>query len=271
MVISALAASLGSAAIGALSANHASYKQYKYQRKLMDHQGQLNYDYSRKTTLNQYNWMRQGLESANYNPLLAVQGSSGSVNANMASGSPSSPVVDYSNITDMIGSVNDAMLKSSQTNLANAQAQGTPELMASQTFKNNSSAWLDQYMSIQKQLENEFLPRYQKAELQRMKSMTYRNYMDANSSAYNAQTNRMVGVAQRSLALGQIDLMEKQGTLTDKQAQLISKQIKILPASQVGTFIRDLGIGIGSVVGAGVGAYQAFGPSGLKMPVGFVP
>lgn len=76
---------IGGAAIGAFSSNSSSYKSYKYARKLQEQAARLNYDYAQKSALNSPSWNRFGLESAGYNPMLAVQNSTSGANSSWTS------------------------------------------------------------------------------------------------------------------------------------------------------------------------------------------
>lgn len=79
------AGALGSAGIGALSANASSKKQFKYQSALQAQAAKLNYDYSLKSAENMPTSTRQGLEDAGYNPMLAVQNSTSGANSSWTS------------------------------------------------------------------------------------------------------------------------------------------------------------------------------------------
>jgi hypothetical protein len=76
---------IGGAAIGAFASNSSSYKSYKYARKLQSQAAALNYKYAEKSALNSPSWNRDGLESAGYNPMLAVQNSTAGANSSWTS------------------------------------------------------------------------------------------------------------------------------------------------------------------------------------------
>lgn len=76
---------VGSSVIGAIAANSSAFKQFKYQSELQRQAAKLNYQYAQKTALNSPSWNRSGLESAGYNPMLAVQNATSGVNSSFTS------------------------------------------------------------------------------------------------------------------------------------------------------------------------------------------
>lgn len=119
-----------------------NYKQYSYNKNLMKLQSKLNYDYGRKTALNQYNWQRQGLESANYNPMLAVQNPSG-VNTSF-SGLNSAP--DMTNSADLIN--NSIALRQQRVNEAVASSQVENQNADTQLKQNQSVTESARYWNV---------------------------------------------------------------------------------------------------------------------------
>lgn len=89
------AGAIGSAGIGAFSANASTKKQYKYQSKLQKQAAKLNYDYSIKSAQNMPSATREGLESGGYNPMLAVQNATNGANSSWTSAGQST-APDYS-------------------------------------------------------------------------------------------------------------------------------------------------------------------------------
>lgn len=67
--------------VGLMASNASSRRQYKYQSKLQEQAAQLNYDYGIKSLQNSPSAQRQGLESAGYNPMLAVGNATSGANA----------------------------------------------------------------------------------------------------------------------------------------------------------------------------------------------
>lgn len=70
-------------------------QQYEYQRKLQEQSAQLNYDYGQKSLQNSPTSTRQGLVSAGYNPMLAVQNATSGANSGWTS-TGQAPAYDYS-------------------------------------------------------------------------------------------------------------------------------------------------------------------------------
>lgn len=79
---------LGSLASGALSAFSnvsGTGLGFRYQKALAEHNAKLNYNYAEKSARNQPTWNRAGLESAGYNPMLAVQNATSGANSSWTS------------------------------------------------------------------------------------------------------------------------------------------------------------------------------------------
>ena len=75
----------GGSALGSFAGNIlGSTLSFRRQKQLMEHQAALNYQYGQATALNSPSWNRKGLESAGYNPMLAVQNATSGVNSNFA-------------------------------------------------------------------------------------------------------------------------------------------------------------------------------------------
>lgn len=71
--------------LGVISSNAASSKSFARQKELMEHQAALNYHYAQLSSKNAPTWNRQGLESAGYNPMLAVQNATSGANSSWTS------------------------------------------------------------------------------------------------------------------------------------------------------------------------------------------
>lgn len=80
---------IGSSFIGSIGslfgAKASSKDQYKYQSRLQKQAAKLNYEYAEKTARNSPTWNRAGLETAGYNPMLAVQNSTSGANSSWTS------------------------------------------------------------------------------------------------------------------------------------------------------------------------------------------
>lgn len=80
-----VAGSLLGSAIGAGGSVAGAGLSYKHQKQLSEHNAKLNYQYAEKTARNQPIWNRAGLESAGYNPMLAVQNATSGANSSWTS------------------------------------------------------------------------------------------------------------------------------------------------------------------------------------------
>lgn len=112
---------IGGAALS-FGANYlAGLQQYKYQRALQEQAAQLNYDYGQKSLLNSPGSTRKGLESAGYNPMLAVQNATSGADAGWTS-SGSATGSQYGNIgTDLISNAQSFQRLQNETKTAQAQ------------------------------------------------------------------------------------------------------------------------------------------------------
>ena len=77
--------SLASGLLGGASSTAGALLSYQQQKKLASYNAKLNYEYAEKSARNQPIWNRAGLESAGYNPMLAVQNSTSGANSSWTS------------------------------------------------------------------------------------------------------------------------------------------------------------------------------------------
>lgn len=68
------------------------YLNVGYQKELQEHAGAVNYRYAEKTARNAPTWNRAGLESAGFNPMLAVQNATSGANAGWTTTGQTNPV-----------------------------------------------------------------------------------------------------------------------------------------------------------------------------------
>lgn len=172
---------------------------YNLQKKLMDRQARVNYEYSEKTAKNQPSWSRFGLESAGYNPMLAVQNGVSGANSNFAS-SQSVPSGDMStsvsNAIDAMRLRNETLQTTSQAYLANEQAKTEGSKRENLSFQN---AMLD----VEKHLKDKDLSTYDRRFYSEMYEQMQRaeNYRAmASVQGYNAESARISANAQRTTA-----------------------------------------------------------------------
>lgn len=183
------AATLGSAAIGAFSANASSRKQYKYQKKLMQQQAALNYEYAEKSARNTPTWNRAGLEDAGYNPMLAVQNATFGANSNWTSGgSVNAP--DYSGA--MESGVNSVM---SYINAKNQTAQTESQVKTNEATAENQRA-----EAANKRAENPYISRREEANIGKIGAETSK--LDAETDYNKAAIENMKARIELDRELG---------------------------------------------------------------------
>lgn len=158
-----------SSAIGMVAANHGAFKQYKYNSKLQKEAAALNYKYGKKNALNSPTWNRQGLESAGYNPMLAVQNGTAGTNSNWTSNSSVS-APDYSGL-----GVADAINNATRLQEMRNQTEQTK----SQIDVNSATAENQLAEAANKRAENPYISKREEAQIRQT---------DANTTKLNADT-----------------------------------------------------------------------------------
>lgn len=178
-------------AIGLIGANHGAYKQYKYNSKLQKQAAQLNYKYAKKSAMNSPTWNRAGLESAGYNPMLAVQ--NGTAGANSSWTSPTNvSQPDYvgsigntiSNATDMLRLKNE-----------NAQSESIVKSNEATARKTNAEATAQEIKNpyVDKQTKNDLLKTM--AETSKISSDTDLNYATIENMKSKLELEKQLGFA----------------------------------------------------------------------------
>lgn len=130
-IIGAGIGALGNIAGGLLSNSLSVYKM----QQLADYQAALNYRYAKKSALNSPTWNRQGLEKADFNPMLALGNMSGAQSSWTSSQNPMT--ADFSNVGS--SAVSNALAVKQQDNqdrLTTAQEQN---YNADSVLKNNQA------------------------------------------------------------------------------------------------------------------------------------
>lgn len=231
----------------------SSRKAFRRQQELMKLQAQLNYDYNKKQTLNQYSWMRQGLTDANYNPLLAVQGSQG-VSSQSWAGSPASPQADFTGLTSDFSNASGLLAQ-------NAQLKSQLDNIVSSTELNKSNARLNTERGVNLMADTDL--KYSEKVLNdihkenlpaKYKSEIYSNYVHARSSLLSALANQTVANATQinananrikvdsdvSFQNAQIENLKHQMKLTDAQTDQVRQIIRWYGYEKGASIIRDL-------------------------------
>lgn len=146
-----------------LMANASSSTAYKRQIGLMQEQARLNYEYAQKSAENSPSWNRKGLETAGYNPMLAVQNATAGVNSSWASQAQSTPA-------DTNGAINAGVnMTSTAQRVANETAQTESNINT-----NNATAFKANQEGIAQQLRNPYISNREKAEIGEIETNTAR-------------------------------------------------------------------------------------------------
>ena len=129
-------ASAGIGALGTIAGGMMSNSLSAYQaRKLAEYQSLLNYQYSKKSALNNAIWNRKSLEKAGYNPMLALGNMQGA-NSNWSSLS-TVPTPDMSNIGS--NAVSNALAVKQQSNQDTITEAQSNNYNADTALKNSQS------------------------------------------------------------------------------------------------------------------------------------
>lgn len=146
-----------------LMANASSSTAYKRQIGLMQEQARLNYHYAQQSAENSPSWNRKGLETAGYNPMLAVQNATAGVNSSWASQAQSTP-------TDTNGAINAGVNASSTAQRVENETAQT----ASNINTNNATAFKANQEGLAQQLRNPYISNREKAEIGEIETNTAR-------------------------------------------------------------------------------------------------
>lgn len=169
---------IGGALIGALGSNSSAKKQYKYQSALQAQAAELNYKYAEKTARNSPTWNRAGLESAGYNPMLAVQNATNGANSSWTSaGQATAP--DYAGaISQGVANAQSFQRLKNETNVADstedmnyatadkAKAEANESVLRSKFIPDSMKAKIARDTAEAKNLENQIHIAEEKLKLQ---------------------------------------------------------------------------------------------------------
>lgn len=189
---------IGSSILGGVIANHSAYKQYKYQKMLQSQAAKLNYDYGIKSLQNSPSATRHGLESAGYNPMLAVQNATSGANAGWTStGQSTSP--------DIVGGMS--------AGLANAMSfkrlKNETEQIASQIDANEATAENQRAEASNKRAQNPFISKQAEANLRKTDAETTKLNSDTeyNSAVIDNMKSRLE--LDRALGFAGLDVQRR--------------------------------------------------------------
>lgn len=158
-------------------------------KALANFNAKLNYKYNQMYAENAPTWQRSGLESAGYNPMLAVQGyNAGS--ASSFSSTPSAGSYDYNS-----PATNALSLGKLVTDIG---------LAVSQSKQLEASAEKSKVETMAQLIKNKYLPDREKAEISQVLSDIMLNENIARTNTSNATTNRMNAETNKSNTLNAI-------------------------------------------------------------------
>lgn len=273
---------LGSIAGGVMNAL-SSGKAFNRQKELMALQAKLNYDYNKKQTLNQYGWQRQGLESANYNPLLAVQGATGASQQNW-SGSPTVSPENFSGLVSDFSNASGALMQQQAFARQLDNLVANTKNVESSTVLNKARTENEVLESTRRDIENSYLPESIKSDIYHKVQTARAQMHSANASmisaeahrqmvnvdAYNAETNRLRQMQDERYVNQQINYLKHQGVLTDSQVRQIRQHIKWYGYSEIPKILQSLSLSnylntgaFRNVVGSGTDLLDSI----LKIPI----
>lgn len=194
--------------VGAGASMISSRQQYKYQRALQEQAAQLNYDYGQKSLQNSPTSTRQGLESAGYNPMLAVQNATSGANSGWTSTGQANGTDYASGISQLVSNaqnmqrvkneteqtdsnvkLNDAMARKNSAEASNAEAENP---FISKREQANIGRLSAETSKLQR--ETQYFDALEKnlVEMRRINEMginlNYKSAIYGANQSYNAQT-----------------------------------------------------------------------------------
>lgn len=240
------------------------------QKRLMKYQAKLNYKYSQKDLLSKYINGRRGLESAGYNPMLALSG----INSNSNWASQAS-VSDIGAGTSFNSGVANALTQQ-QVEQQGALNESTIDNNNADSLLKEQQAFTEQNRQLlidaqtqltqsEKVLNDKNASWYDRREAMNLKRQAQEVKTMATQSELNVATagkvRSEIGVAKMNAISNALDVDNR--FELGKEANDIAR--KNLPPKWAGTIGGILGTG----VGAGLGVYSAIRGSGSVKPVNF--
>lgn len=190
----------GGSALGSFAGNIlGSTLSFRRQKQLMEHQAALNYKYGQATALNSPSWNRQGLESAGYNPMLAVQNATSGVNSNFAAQSTA-------NEPDYGSSLGSAVANATDVARLNNENKTTDSTVES----NNANARRQNAEAANLEAENPFIARREEAEIGKIGAETAK--LGAETDNFKAMIENMRARLELDQYLGEMGITTSAAT-----------------------------------------------------------
>ena len=194
-------AAAGISALGSLLASRAgSGMQFGLNKELISHQSKTNYKYAEKYAKEGPSWNRLGLESAGYNPMLAVQNATSGANSSWASGSSVS-APDFSGaVSSGVANAQSFQKLLNETKIAEATSQNQYQQSLTEESKRKNYEFDSMMKDAQRHMidkETSWIDKKKNAEIYKDMQDAERARAEASIVAYNAESARIVSNAQK--------------------------------------------------------------------------
>lgn len=172
-----------------------------FQKELQENQAKVNYKYAEKSAKNTPTWNRAGLESAGYNPMLAVQNAVSGANSSWTS----SQSVNTSDMGagDFINNAQSFQRLENETKTAEATAENQHQQALTEETKRENLSFDSMMKDAQKHLLDKETSWYDKkvnADIYKAMQEAEQARAVASVQAYNAETARIGANAQQLIA-----------------------------------------------------------------------
>lgn len=234
--------------ISAGMASNASSKAYARQLDYMYRSAQTNYNFQQKSLRESPSAQREGLETAGYNPMLAVQNATGGANANFAN-STGVNMDEIAGITT--ANATSAQAFNSMENL-DKQTESNVKLQESSTFKNRMEA-------LSQQIKNQFLSSRERAEINKTNAESTKLQSDTALNSATIENLKSRLELDRALGFAGLDV-QRRGQNLSYNATTYSAD-KSYEASKYNTDNNMIKAGVAGVAGA---LGLMYGPAKLK-------
>lgn len=240
---------------------------YQYSKKLAKYEAELNYKYARKNAENSPSWQRQGLESAGYNPMLAIQNGIGSSNSSWSTADQFNMQQPTTNAIDLARLRNETNTAESQIELNNANSELANAQAVEQVIKNK---YVDE--SIKTQLANtlastkqmETLADFQKEQSKYVGYNAVTGRINANANDVSSQANMLNARINDYLAPQQMRNLREAGLLTEAQTKYYHVLARTKGPDVANQWLRTIG-----AIGITGGQLYMMKKLDIKNPIGF--